>query len=117
MIDLKLNNDGDLELFGSDLSWVDGSERVRQQLQIKLKLWQGEWFLNTAFGTPYLEKILGKEITLNGALAALKESISQVNGVEEIEQFSYDFDRKTRQLIVDFSVNTPYGLVTYKGKS
>lgn len=117
MIDLKLDNKGDLDLQANDLTWVDGAERIHQQLQIKLKLWQGEWFLNTAFGTPYLDKILGKQITLNGALAALKESINQVNGVQEIEQFNYDFDRQTRQLIVHFAVKTPYGLVSYKGNS
>lgn len=115
MIDLKLDSTGDLDLQRNDLMWVDGAERVHQQLQIKLKLWKGEWFLNTAFGTPYLEQILGKQITLNGALAALKNSINEVDGVQEIEQFNYDFNRKTRQLNVSFSVKTPYGLVKYKG--
>lgn len=116
MIDLKLDTTGDLDLRRNDLSWVDGAERVHQQLQIKLKLWKGEWFLNTEFGTPYLQQILGKHITLNGALAALKNSINEVDGVQEIEQFSYDFDRQTRQLTVHFAVKTPYGLVKYKGK-
>ncbi|AKJ41496.1 hypothetical protein [Pragia fontium] len=115
MIDLKLDATGDLDLQRNDLLWIDGAERVHQQLQIKLKLWKGEWFLNTQFGTPYLQQILGKQITLNGALAALKNSINEVDGVLEIEQFNYDFDRQTRQLSVQFAVKTPYGLVKYKG--
>ncbi|GKX56355.1 hypothetical protein SOASR030_24670 [Leminorella grimontii] len=115
MIDLKLDASGDLDLRRNDLTWVDGAERVHQQLQIKLKLWRGEWFLNTAFGTPYLQQILGKQITLNGALAALKNSILEVDGVREIAQFNYDFDRQTRLLTVQFAVKTPYGLVSYKG--
>lgn len=117
MIDLKLNKQGDLDLLSSDLYWVDGAERVKQQLEIKLKLWQGEWFLNTEFGTPYLSRILGKQITLNGALAALKASIYEVNGVSDIEGFTYDFDRHNRQLNLNFSVVTPYGLVDYKGNT
>lgn len=117
MIDLKLDKEGDLALCANDLLWVEGAERVRQQLQIKLQLWQGEWFLNTAFGTPYLQHILGKPITVNGAIAALKISIAEVDGVEEIEQFHYDFDRPSRRLIVNFTVKTPYGLVTYRGVS
>lgn len=115
MIDLKLDSSGDLDLRRNDLTWMDGAERVHQQLQIKLKLWRGEWFLNTAFGTPYLQQILGKQITLNGALAALKNSILEVDGVREIAQFNYDFDRQTRRLTVQFAVKTPYGLVSYKG--
>ncbi|SQI42321.1 Uncharacterised protein [Leminorella richardii] len=115
MIDLTLDSSGDLDLSRNDLSWVDGAERVHQQLRIKLKLWRGEWFLNTAFGTPYLQQILGKQITLNGALAALKTSILDVDGVREITQFHYEFDRQTRSLTVQFAVKTPYGLINYKG--
>lgn len=115
MIDLKLNKEGDLDLLSSDLLWVDGAERVKQQLEIKLRLWQGEWFLNTEFGTPYLSQILGKQVTLNGALAALKASIYEVKGVSDIEQFTYSFDRHNRQLNLQFTAVTPHGLVDYKG--
>lgn len=115
MIDLMLNTQGDLDLSGNDLRWIDGAARVKQQLQIKLQLWQGEWFLNTAFGTPYLERILGKQITVHGALAALKSSILAVNGVQDIQQFRYHVNRHTRELAVEFTVTTPYGLIEYKG--
>ena len=66
---------------------VEGAEQVRQQLLIKLKLWRGEWFLDTEFGTPYLQQILGKQLTMSGAIVALRfrlERISQLARMREV---------------------------------
>jgi len=93
------------------LSLVAGAEQVRQQLLIKLKLWVGEWFLDTDFGTPYLQQILGKQLTLSGAIVALRKSITEVQGVRRIIAFGYRFDNTTRELTVAFSADTPYGII------
>ncbi|MFK5173376.1 hypothetical protein ACI3QN_12755, partial [Propionibacterium freudenreichii] len=82
-------------------------------LQIKLLLWAGEWFMDTEFGTPYLPDILGKQISLGGSVAALKKSILEVDGVQTITRFEYQFNRSARSLSVNFDVQTPYGLITY----
>jgi len=114
MIDLGLDQQThDLYLVNNDLVLLDGAERVRQHLAIKLKLWQGEWFLDTEFGTPYTAEILGKQISLAGSVAALKASIMAVDGVQKITRFTFDFNRSARSLDVDFDVLTPYGLITY----
>jgi hypothetical protein len=113
MIDFALDDSGDLAIVNNDLVMIDGAERVRQHLQIKLRLWAGEWFLDTEFGTPYLSDILGKQLSLGGAVAALKKSILEVDGVQTITRFEYNFNRASRSLSVDFDVTTPYGLVTY----
>lgn len=101
----------DLVVSNVDLFVVKGADRVRQQLVVKLRLWVGEYFLDTEFGTPYLERILGKQITLGGAVAALKQSILEVADVQLIERFDYNFDRNTRRLTVDFDARTPYGII------
>ena len=112
MIDFAMTGD-DLAIINNDLTMVDGAERVRQHLQIKLRLWTSEWFLDTEFGTPYLSDILGKQLSLGASVAALKKSILEVDGVQTITRFDYQFNRSTRSLSVDFDVLTPYGLVTY----
>lgn len=104
----------DLAVIGIDLHIVTGAERVKQQLLVKLRLWVGEWFLDTEFGTPYLELVLGKQITLAGAVAALKESIMAVDSVQSITTFNYNFDRQQRKLTIDFEANTPFGLIRVK---
>lgn len=111
MLDIALSSNHDLDTSSLDLKLVDKAEQVRQQLLIKLKLWRGEWFLNTEFGTPYLQQILGKQLTLSGALAALRKSILEVEGVRQILSFSYKFNNSTRKLEVEFTADTPYGIV------
>ena len=111
MLDIALTTLHDLDTSSLDLKLVDKNEQVRQQLLIKLKLWQGEWFLDTEFGTPYLQQILGKQLTLSGALAALRKSILEVQGVRQILSFTYKFNNSTRKLEVEFTADTPYGIV------
>lgn len=112
MNDLRLDPvTHDLVVSNFDLSIIEGAERVRQNLVIKLRLWTGEWYLDTDFGTPYLQSILGKQITLGGAVAALKKSILEVDSVEKINSFNFNFDRRTRKFTVDFEVSTPFGIV------
>jgi hypothetical protein len=113
MIDIALDTTGDLAIVNNDLTMLDGAERVRQHLQIKLRLWTTEWFLDTEFGTPYLPEIIGKQLSLGGSVAALKNSILEVDGVQTIERFDYEFNRADRTLKVDFDVLTPYGLIKY----
>lgn len=111
MLDIALTTSYDLDTSSLDLKLVDKAEQVHQQLLIKLKLWRGEWFLDTEFGTPYLQQILGKQLTLSGALAALRKSILEVEGVRQILSFSYSFSNSTRKLTVEFTADTPYGIV------
>lgn len=111
MLDLKLDEIHDLDVSQGDLRLVDGAESVRQQLLIKLKLWRGEWFLDTDFGTPYLQKILGKGLTMSGALAALRQSILEVKDVNKITSLTYKFNSANRVLNVDFACSTTFGLI------
>lgn len=109
MIDFALDASGDLAIVNNTITMIDGAERVRQHLQIKLRLFSSEWFLDTEFGTPYLSDILGKQISLGGSVAALKKSILEVDGVQTITRFDYLFNRSARNLDIDFDVQTPYG--------
>lgn len=102
---------GDLAIDGLNLTVAQGADAVRQQLFLKLSIWTGEWFLDTEFGTPYVDSILGKQVTLNGAIAAIKKSILEVSDVDKITSFAYSFDRQTRKLTVNFECSTPFGLI------
>lgn len=39
---------------------VDSPAAVAQLVQTTLLLWQGEWFLDVLYGTPWLQQILGQ---------------------------------------------------------
>lgn len=111
MFDISLTTSHDIDTNTLGIRLVSGSERVKQNLDIKLKLWRGEWFLDTEFGTPYLESILGKQLTLSGVLAALRKSILEVKDVRKITSFTYEFNNSTRKLTIEFTADTPFGLV------
>jgi hypothetical protein len=109
MLDILLTPSHDLDTSPLDLVLVEGADRIRQQLRVKLMLWKGEWFLDTEFGTPYLQSVLGKQLTLSGALAAIRTSVLEVAEVSKVLPLTYTFDNKTRKLTVAFKVITPYG--------
>lgn len=114
MKDLALNPvTGDFEIVGLDLYIMDGADAVRQQLYIKLNLWREEWFLDTEFGTPYLQEILGKQITLGGAVAAIKKSVLEISDIYDIQEFTYNFNRSERRLVVSFIAATQFGLIRF----
>ena len=112
MIDFRLK-DGKIAFQNGLLQYVDGAERVRQQLEFRLSLFRGEWFLDGDFGTPYFQSILGKQVTETGAISAIKAQILDVDGVTAINSFNWNFDRKNRRLTVEFEAQTDYGIVQY----
>ncbi|MFV5926793.1 hypothetical protein ACLIKC_06890 [Klebsiella aerogenes] len=112
MIDFRLK-DGEIAFQNGLLQYVDGAERVRQQLEFRLSLFRGEWFLDGDFGTPYFQSILGKQVTETGAINAIKSQILDVDGVTAINSFNWNFDRKNRLLTVEFEAQTDYGIVQY----
>lgn len=100
-----------------DFVFVRGAERVRQQIEFQLSLWRGEWFLDTEFGTPYTEDVLGKigakRLTLDAAIASLRGQILSVEGVDGIVSLTYNFDQPTRKLSLNVEISTEYGIVKY----
>jgi len=111
MRDLKLNSSGDLDISGYDLHLVDEKERVAQQLLIRLRFFQGEWYLDTTFGMPYYQTILLKQPDGAEVAAVFKAEIVQVADVNKILEFSIDYNNALRQLSVDFIVDTTFGPV------
>ena len=112
MIDFRIT-DGKIGFQNGLLQYVDGAERVRQQLEFRLSLFRGEWFLDGDFGTPYFQSILGKQLTINGAISAIRREILDVDGVTGINEFTWSLDRANRKLSVEFEARTDYGIIQY----
>lgn len=110
MKDFALNADGELDLSAGDLRMIDGVERVRQQLEIKLSLWAGEWFLDTEFGTPYLQKILRSGGNLNPARDAFRKSALEVDGVTDV-RMNLSLDKANRKLNTVMLAESAYGVI------
>lgn len=91
---------------------VNSPECVAQIIGTRLKLWLGEWFLDTSDGTPWLTEILGERYNRNPD-AAIKRRILATPGVTSLAAYTSSFDGTTRTLTINAVVNTQFsGTVT-----
>jgi len=90
---------------------VDSPEAVAQAIQTRLKLIQGEWFLDQTAGTPYNTEILGAGTQATRDLA-VQAVILETQGVTEIVDYASHLDPGTRTFTVAAVVNTQYGQTT-----
>lgn len=103
--DLMLTDDGDIML-------INNAERIAQQIKITLLTWRGEWFLDTRFGVPYMERVLKKNPNMNHVKGIIRAQILSVPGVTNVQSIAVAHDRKTRQLYIDYEAETTSGLIT-----
>lgn len=92
----------------------DVPEAVAQAVMTTLKLWRGEWFLNTQSGTPYSQAALGVNKS-NTASLMIREQILKVQGVQTIDSFSYTFDPINRTASIAATITTDYGQTQVRG--
>lgn len=105
----RLSTDNDMTFGNGGLNFIsDSAEAVAQNIYTRLKLWLGEWFLDTNDGTDWLGKCLGKN-TLDSAVAEIRRVILNTDGVEGIVDLTVSNDTASRQVKVQATVKTPYG--------
>lgn len=107
-------NTNDIVLQGGDIMMIDNAERCAQQILITLRFWLGEWFLNTTEGVPYLEYILIKQPNMAHIRQILTEQIQSVEDVKAVTDMELTFDQRERSLLVEYTADTDYGLITRK---
>jgi hypothetical protein len=93
---------------------IDTPQTVAQAILTRLKLWQGEWFLDITDGTPYLQSILGKPYALNPDVY-IKQRILTTPEVTSILSYTSNFDGGTRAYTFSATVATAYGTATVSG--
>lgn len=113
MSDLKLDQlTNDLVVEDSDLQLVQLDEAIRQSLFQRLRLFFGEWFLDTSKGVPYYQNIFVKNPNLDVVQATLLNTIQGTPGIEEILNFEYTaYDPATRELGIAFQAKSTNGTI------
>ncbi|WP_334037473.1 hypothetical protein [Burkholderia gladioli] len=108
----KQDANGDYVFGGSANDFlVNSPDAVAQAVLTRLRLLQGEWFLDTTVGMPWATQVLGKN-TQGTADAAIRTCILGTSGVTEITAYSSSIDSSTRKLSVTVTINTLYGATT-----
>jgi hypothetical protein len=107
-----LDQNGDMQFgFGSQNFFIDNLQLVQQKVITGLKLWQGEFFLDTTAGMPWNTKVLGVN-TQSLYDAAIQQQIKGTTGVTGIASYSSSFNSTTRQLNVNVMVMSQFGNFT-----
>lgn len=92
-----------------DLAVVREAKAVGEHIRQRLMTFAGEWFLDTAAGMPWLDRIFAQAYDPALAEAIVKAEILNTEGVKEITSFSVSFDPDVRRLnIKDVEVLTVY---------
>lgn len=93
----------DLLIADGDLSIVDGSDAIAQDLQQTLQVWLGEWFLNNTVGIPFKQQILVKNPNIDLVQADILNAASAVPGVATINNLALDYDVSNRSLTISMN--------------
>lgn len=104
-----------------DIVWNNGAltkefttqplvQTVAQRLKIRLLSFKGDWFVNTLYGIPYYQEILGKKPSKSRVDRIFQQEILAEQGVREIVSFNSIFDK--RQYSLEFRVKVSTGDVT-----
>lgn len=113
MAGFKLNADGDIgiDTSGKMLVLSTYQELVKQRLQIKLRTFKGEWWLDTSYGIPYRDTgdgraIIGKGYTKADIDALYIAEIKADPDVVKIKYFKSEYDPVRRDYSLTFEVKT-----------
>jgi hypothetical protein len=109
MVDFKLDGNDDLLIENNDLVLVDGLDAIAQDMQTRLQIFQGEWFLDTRIGVPWFQKILGSKSRSLVVKSVIRKSILTTPGILNILDLNFEFDGTTRTLSVSGRCGTVEG--------
>jgi hypothetical protein len=99
---LVLDKDG-------NFSPVTGLEGLRQRIQTKLKLWRGEWFLDTSLGIPWRQSIFTRPASPGLASQIITSAILEEEEVTDVRKVSAHIDSATRRFTYSAQVASIYG--------
>lgn len=112
MIDIALDpKTGDIALFERSAFLVTDVDQIAQNLAIRLRFFQGEWYLNILAGLPYFEYFFVKNPNQIQVESFLIDEIANTQGVQEITQFASNYDGQSRTFGVQFTAKTILGLI------
>lgn len=107
----------------NDIIWVNGPlqkedttqtpvEITGQRLLILLRTWLNEWFINTAYGIPWEQRIIAKKnISKAGVDLILQQQVLSDAGVREIVSWNSTLSSARKYTLV-FSIKVVDGTVS-----
>lgn len=112
-MNILLDDDNEWDVNGGNLNLVEGPDEISQIVTQRLKLFFGEWFLDTGRGVRYFEDILKKRVNGQKIDAELINEMSVAPGVINIKEFNSTFDSAKRTLSIQAKLDTIEGEINF----
>ena len=88
---------------------MNSPEAVGASVLTRLRLNQGEWFLDQTIGLPLFQQVLGYNTESTRDLV-IKQQILATPGVTSLAAYASEFDAETREFtLTDCQIYTQYG--------
>lgn len=111
MASIAIDSTNDVIIENNDLKLITGVEEVAQILRQELRVFLGEWFLDTREGIPYFEEILKKNPNPITVDSIFKNKILNSPGVIELQSFLLEING--RELSLKFTALTEFGILLF----
>ncbi|ACV28882.1 Protein of uncharacterised function (DUF2634) [Anaerococcus prevotii] len=102
----KMTN-GDIDIIDNDLYLVGGQEEMRQNIENRLAVNKGEWFLDLNLGLSYKD-ITGKDIRDSDIEYWIRECVLQDERIKEVRSIDIDRNSEKRTANISILVIDPY---------
>jgi len=108
MRDLKLSNTHDIIIENDDLKIEKNREEtIVQSLEIRLKMFYGEWYSNGTLGVPYFEILLGQKSNPTLVAGIIQAEIEKEPSIRTVTNISMQDDN--RRMKITFKATTTTG--------
>ena len=106
-----IDNNGDWT-FGKGLgNYKTGLDALKQNIKTKLLEWKGDCFFNNNAGIDWNNRLSKRQQSLP-LQREIKSLIVKIDGVTAVNNIDLIFDEDTRNLTLNYSMNTVYGNLT-----
>lgn len=111
MSTIKIDSNGDIALEKNDVVLLTGKDEIAQVLKQELRVFLGEWFLDTREGVPYYQDILKKAPDIGRIDAVLKNRILSSPGIVELLEFQVELNQRNLELV--FKARSTEGIIEF----
>lgn len=103
--------DGDIVIQNGRPVTIRGNECLRQRLVNKIKLDKGGWYFDPDRGIPWMDIYNSKNVTERLVRSHIQRVLQEDAEVTKVNSITIDLDRTSRTLIIDFEIESIYGVV------
>jgi len=110
ILDLSVT-DKELTFTNNDFATITDEDALAARLEAKLKMFEGEWFLDATLGINWPDALSTKPFRVDDFAAIIRKELGDDPAVTSITSLVITPNNSTRELTITFEVASDVGLV------